>query len=243
MHVRLSTVLAIGMLSLAMVASAADIEKKYGVELRGGFGTITMDDVNNLADTLWGSGLTTATKPSGTPLYGVSILYRSHPEFLWEIGYNAFPLASWESKNRATGRVARMDISGSEIYILPTYVWGKPNGLTLGIGAGPDLSFAVASRSGHTTDALNFSNANGRTVGGMVKAFVELAMGKHNGVIVSAGYRNHYIDRIRKEADSGGNREAIVIPNTTQYLPVDYSGAFVQIGWRFYYEPKPWRFE
>ncbi len=243
MHVRLGTVLLIGLLSLAMVVSAADLNHKYGVELRGGYGTIAMKDVNNQTDSLWGRGVTSATKLSGTPSFGVSILYRTDPRFLWEFGYNALPGGEWKAKQAGTGKESSLKISGSELFILPTYLLIANDNFTLGIGAGPDFAFVNANRSGDMV-SMNFSNASGRTVGGMVKLNAELAMGKNNALSLSAGYRNHYVDRIHTE-DDAGTRTYVGISTdaTAQNLPIDMSGAFFQVGWRFYYSPSNWKAE
>jgi hypothetical protein len=69
-------------------------------------------------------------------------------------------------------------------------------------------------------------------------------MGKNNGLCVSLGYRNHYVDRIRWEDDAGTKHNVQISPDqTSQNLPVDMSGVFVQVGWRFYYTPAAWKAE
>lgn len=242
MLIRFSSLLLIGMLALTTGSVAADIEQKYGVELRGGFGIPTMEDVNNVTDTLWGKTITSSTKPSGIPSAGVSILYRTYRNFQWEIGYNAFAAATWESENKVTKELAQMTISGSEFFILPTYLWNLGDVLKLGIGAGPNFSFASASRTGAQSNK-NFTSATGRTVGGMVKGLVELTFNDKNALALTVGYRNHYVDRIRYEDDKGNK---ITVPSQnvgSTSLPIDYSGLFLQVGWRFYYTPEKWELD
>ncbi|MDK9700867.1 MAG: hypothetical protein OEM52_12035 [bacterium] len=242
MHVRLSTVLLVGMLTLAVVASAAELPKKYGIELRGGYGMAAMEDVNNMTDTLWGNGRTTGTKPDGSPSFGLSLLYRTHQNFQWEFGYNSLGMSRFESENSVTKKMSTMDVKGSEFYIMPTFRWDITEAISWGIGAGPNFCFASATRSGDMSD-LNFPEANGRTIGGMAKIFAEIGLGESNGIHLSAGYRDHYVDRVRWE-DADGNKTVVTIsPSNTLNLPIDYSGAFFQVGWRFYYQPKPWKAE
>lgn len=236
---RLSSLILIGMLAITTISVAADIEQKYGLELRGGFGIATMEDVNNVADTLWGKSFTSSTKPSGIPSFGASLLYRSHHNFQWEFGYNAFASASWDSKNKITSELAQMTISGSEFFIVPTYLWTLGDAFRLGIGAGPNFSFATATRTGAQSNR-NFTSASGRTVGGVVKGIVELSFNDNNAIALTAGYRNHYVDRIRYENELG---DKITVPSQnvgSTSLPIDYSGVFVQVGWRFYFVPEKW---
>ncbi|MCX7835277.1 MAG: hypothetical protein N2450_04310 [bacterium] len=239
MQMRFSSLILIGILAWSTFSVAADIKQKYGLELRGGFGIPTMEDVNNVVDTLWGKSKTSSTKPSGIPSFGVSLLYRSYPNFQWEIGYNAFAAATWKSENTDTKELAQMNISGSEFFILPTYLFDVGDVFRIGIGAGPNFSFATASRTGAASNR-NFVSATGRTVGGMIKGLLEISFNDNHAIAFTAGYRNHYVDRIRYENENG---DKITVPSQnvgSTSLPIDYSGIFAQIGWRFYFIPEKW---
>lgn len=251
-------------LALPLAGYAADdFAKKYGIELTLGGSYYNLADVNDfLADQDF-AAYTPDRIHMGTQL-GVTLLYRSKPNFGWQIGYNKLfsgvpgseqmfkHEAVLVSKGAALTSSAEQRVSGSETFALAMlYTHAGP--LELSVGAGPAIYSANLERTVvlYQSAGLNapanpsgFSDATGWTTGLIGKVGLELDFTPYTGIALELGGRLAKVTKVKYTSPNTPDQETIVMTNSysNSSLPVDFSGGFARLSVRMYFSPASgWR--
>jgi hypothetical protein len=232
---------------------AMDLPHKYGVELQLGGGFHALTDVNDYVPANQLAAYTPAEELMIGAQFGFGLLYRQEAMFGWQFGYNRF-MSLVDSKFRIADNAlptswAEQTLSGSELYAMATWFWPWDN-LELSLGVGPaiytaslDRSVDVFTSGSHITSA-SFSDANGKSFGLVGALGLELPLKETLGLNVQLGGRWGKVERLNYKDPNNPDQEQPVYLSSASgsYLPVDYSGAFVKVGLRAYFQPASgWR--
>lgn len=239
--------------------SAADIPKKYGVEIQLGGGYYLMDDVNNsLPNEFNIPGVPTPDKINIGEQVGLGISYRNLENFGWQFGFNKMAFIGIqkfriEAQLPGTGVVSwsEQTISGAEFYALAT--WYKPmSSFDLMFGVGPAVYWASLDRSNSIVNtsvgsvgnpAGSFTDANGKSLGLMGSIGIAIPVGSTMDLVIQAGGRYAKVTQLEYENPNTAQDE-IVYKNsgTGSKMTVDFSGGFIKLSLRSYFKPSSdWR--
>lgn len=234
--------------------AAVDLPHKYGLELQLGGGYLNLADVNDYLPAQSFNGLKPAQKINIGAQFGFGLLYRQMMDFGWQIGYNHF-ISVVDSKFRISdGRIgaeswAEQTLSGGELYALATWYWPwKQKEIFFGIGpalysASMDRSVDLVSSDGgsHITSA-SFADASGRSFGLLTAVGIELPLKQDLGLAIQLGGR---LGKVSKLTYTDSSDREITVPlnsSSNASFPVDFSGVFVKINLRGYFQPaSDWR--
>jgi len=232
----------------------------YGVELQLGGGYHSLADLNAYTPDASFAGVTPELQVNVGAQFGVGILYRQMYGFGWQFGYSRF-ISAMDSKYRVAvnrGQVswAEQTVSGSELYALATWYWPSfwqqkwwwPfKEVSFGVGpafygATLDRSIDIAQVGGSHLTSGSFSDATGRSLGFLGTLGVEIPLKEYVGLSIQVGGRLAQVGKLTYKDAS--DRDVTVLLNTASNtaLPVDWSGAFVKVSLRGYFEPaSDWR--
>lgn len=246
------SILIVSSMSLAQDVSVFNrkqgtIDQKYGISINGGGSTYLMGDVNDYRvpdpdHTQFGN----SEKAEMGFNFGLALLYRSHEKFRWSIGYTYFGAdrvySSWYTDQ---GQLVEYEqkVSGGEIFLVGSYLVNVSDALSFHFGAGPTICSATLNRSfpyfSNSTE-LNFSGADGRALGFKGVVGVELMLSKSFALNLDGGFRLANVGELRygelSETTLPGD-----LPVVKDYgennMSVDFTGGFVDLGFRLYFEP------
>ena len=228
---------------LSLSAFAGEINHQRAVELRGGAAMyFMMDDPVD-----WANQFTPNLdkEMDFAPGFGLSVLYKSHDNFVWNIGFNHlfaaktnFMIGSVEYEETATA---------SEIFLAPGFIFWPESKMNLSISAGPSIVFASLDRIGPASSGSlsEFYGASGRNLGFLAMANLEFALKQDVALKIGGGYRNAFVDQMEfVEVNNGAEAKRQVMwttgggVETARSYELDFSGAFIDVGLRYYFNPK-----
>ncbi len=241
-------------------AQAEDIEHKYGIELRGGYGSyLDNSDPNTTAqdfdDVLSGMGASITGRgydeSTGAITGGVSLLYKSKDYFGWHIGLNVLgtdeaTATALDANNQE--QAVRTYMNAVEIFLTGNYYWHLSPRFNLQIGAGPTFYFASLDLEYEGSSAQSYYGegiygAHGRSFGFMGSLGGEFFLSNAVSLKLGGGFRLAQINRFKYYREvtgpSGTYEEGQIVywPGTFDTFEVNFSGAFAEIGLRVYFEP------
>jgi hypothetical protein len=215
-------------------------EKIYhqrALELRGGMSLyMMMDDPNDWALQFQPGGLD--EEMNYAPNFGFSLLYKSHQNFVWDIGYNHMLSSRTSWDNDSFEEV----MQANEIYILPNFIIFPQSRLNFSLGAGPCMLFAKLDRnSGVGGNYGEFYGAYGRNLGIMAMVNAELVVLNNLALKANVGFRNVIVNDITVDGESSTYQVMWTTTTgtpTTRAYELDYTGVVAGVGLRWYFEPK-----
>jgi len=238
--------------SLPSDSSAAETPHKYGLELQLGGGMHLLTDVNDYVPANNFQGITPAEEMMVGAQFGIGILYRQQPNFGWQFGYNRFA-SLIDQKFRITDgneSWAEQTLSGSELYGMATWYCPWKN-FELSFGAGPaiynatmDRSVDIVQESGSHITAGSFSDGTGKSFGAIGSVGLEIPLKQTVGLNIQLGGRIAKVGKIAYEDPNNSANNIPVYQNSASgsLLPVDFTGGFVKISIRGYFQPSnDWR--
>ncbi len=239
-------------------------EKKFSIDLRLGAGYYAMQDVNDyLPETEFLSypGKTDDNINLGSQL-GFGFGYRIIDNFGWMFGFNflsaGVPVAM-EGKYKknafypqALGAESWVEqtVSGSELYILPTWYWdwGKSKELCLSLGpafyrASLDRTISIVRTAGSNANPSgSFTKAKGTSLGWMLVGGLEIPMMKSTDLFIQVGGRIAKVGEIAYKDQNDVETTVWMNTSSNATMAVDFSGGFLTVGIRTYFAPsEEWR--
>jgi len=228
------------------LAKEKDIQHQYGLEFRGGLALFMyMEDPVNLAKQ-YSSDL--SEEMDFAPDFGLSLLYKSRNDFVWNIGYNHL-FSARTSFTTASGGEYEEAAAADEIFVLPSYIFMPNSFINLSIGLGPSIILANLDRTGPSTlgSLSSFYGAYGRNLGFLALANLEVGVFSNLSLKIGGGYRNAFVNDIVfiENVDGEETSRRVVWTNkgveTTRPYELDFSGVFAEVGFRCYFQPaKNW---
>jgi len=234
----------VSVLVLALALPAAlggNIHHQRGLELRGGMALyLMMDDPTDWAQQFYGS---TSEDMNLAPKFGLSILYKSHRNFVWNIGYNHL----FTAKTAFGGGLYEEVMDANEIFVVPAFIFWPEERLNFSLGAGPALMMASLDRNSPMAGSLGeFYGASGRNIGILALANVEFGLSESLALKAGGGFRSVIVDDIEFTQFAGGteyNYQVMWTTDTagnesTRSYELDFTGLFIEFGLRWYFIPK-----
>ncbi|MBZ0264797.1 hypothetical protein K8I28_09020 [bacterium] len=242
----------IGMLVLASLSFGNDVsifsrsdknlEHKYGIQISGGADTYLLDDVNDYR--ILGTRHTEVGNTEDAVFginYGLAIIYRSHENFRYSIGYSVLSgdrvFSEWPSQANPEDVVQYEQVaSATEFYIMGSYMWNVSDLISITLGGGPTIVNGKLDRaySQSTSSEQNFRGAKGRTLGVRLGLGLELYLGDMWSLNLNGGFRYANIYKMRFD-DRFDNQQTVVWGQNRMNL--DMTGGFVELGLRMYFKP------
>lgn len=221
---------------------AGDIYHQRAVELRGGISYyLDIGDPIDWPKTLIGSDVTDEILIS--PEFGLSMIYRSHSNFVWNIGYNY--LFNSSTFYKVEGNEYEETVSASELFVMAGFILNPEGEINLSLTAGPTLLMAFLDRiSPPSTGSTlkEFYGASGRNVGVLAMANLEYLINQDLALKVGGGFRGASISNLGFE-DSNKTHHDVMwtepwgTPTSSAYT-IDFTGLFFEAGLRIYFTPK-----
>ncbi len=245
-------------LATCALARDSQIEHQRGVELRGGYGLyLKMGDPNNFAQDFTGtSGYSQKeyTESQGTFLGGISFLYKTQPYFSWHVGLNVLGTDSATAlAQNAAGQQqqARIFMNTVELSLTANYYWNLTPRFNLEFGAGPAFYLSSLDREvsseAQSVYGESFYGAHGRSFGFTGNLGAELFLNDALSLKLGGGFRWAPVTRFKYFRELVGpegsyNQGQIAYwANSFDTFEADFSGAFVDLGLRIYFDPAaPW---
>jgi len=238
-------------------AQGGEIKHQRGIELRGGYGLyLDMSDPNNFAEDFTGtSGYLQSefSESLGSFSGGFSLLYKTRPYFGWHIGLNILSTdsATATAVQGSQVQTARVFMNAVEIFVTANYYWNLSPRINIHLGAGPAFYLSTLDREVTTeTQSVygeSFYGAHGRTFGFTGGLGCEFFLSSAVSLKVGGGFRLAPISRFKYFRELVGPEgkydqgEIAYWQGTFDTFEADFSGAFVDIGLRIYFEPAaPW---
>jgi len=239
-------------------------EKKFAIDLRLGAGVYTMVDLNDyLPETEFLSypGKDDDQINFGTQV-GFGFGYRIQENFGWMFGFNFMTSgvpAIMEGKYRknafypqAMGAESWVEqtVSGSELYILPTWYFGWGENKELSLSAGPaiyraslDRTISIVRTAGSNANPSgSFTEAKGTALGWMLVGGLEIPMKKSTDLLIQVGGRIAKVDEIAYKDQNDVENTVWMNTSSNATMAVDFSGAFLTVGIRTYFaSSEDWR--
>ncbi|MCB2213274.1 outer membrane beta-barrel protein [bacterium] len=253
----------VGVLIFASLASAGsdisifqtervDLPHKFGIQITGSGSMFAMDDVNNYfltpIDNIQRNDYNEAELGIGG---GLALLYRSHENFRWHIGYNYLGQDKFEGSftNLEDGTTATNEhvASGGEFYVAGHYMMPFGDAFHVFIGGGVSLINAKIDRitSQNEFDPAIY-DASGTGLGIRASLGAEFMLTEMFGITGAIGYRLANVPNLEYEDLTGSLDEEGNFPieayvwdannNRTRKIAVDFSGAFLELGIRTYFD-------
>ncbi len=236
---KLTLILLLLLAVMVQLSSSKDIYHQRGIEIRGGMSLyMMMDDPNDWAQQFGA----VSEKMENAPGFGLSILYKSHRHFIWNIGYNHHFATSTTFSNGNYEEI----MDASEIFVVPSFILFPDERLSFSIGAGATLVMATLDRNSPMAGNLGeFYGAKGRNVGFLALGNLEFVFMPNLSLNIGGGVRSAIINDISfiqsvsetdykyqvMWTDSGGNL-------SDRPYELDFTGVFLDFALRWYFEPK-----
>ncbi len=234
-----------------------DLERQYGIELRGGFGLyLDNADPNSFVKNFQGTqgySQKEYTESQGSLTGGFSLLYKSRPYFAWHVGLNvlatdsATAVATHPTNDDQMGRIYFRTV---EIFVSPTFYWNISPRFNLQAGAGPAFYLASLDRENlGGADVVygdSFYGAHGRSFGFRGELGAELFLSKAVSLRLGGGFRWAQVNRFKYYTEFNDPEQPNITlkkgvlaywPGTYDTFEVDFSGVFAEVGLRIYFEP------
>ncbi len=212
-------------------ALAADkIYHQRGLEFRAGFSHQFMNDPNDFVDAyeyLAGYDVTTTI---GSPMLGLSLLYKTFPNFGWNLGYNYIMTSTYKVESAA--ETVELKMRGHELFVMGCYFKPIMTDWELMLGLGVNGFFGWMDQE--NSEGAGFVDASGRSLGFLVNAGLELPLKEMLGLSFGLGYRNALVDEIAYR-DASDQEHTVFFENRPMEL--NFSGLYGQIGLRVYFDP------
>jgi len=217
----------VAVLMIQTSAVMADrIPNQRGLEFRGGFSHFFMDDPRNIVDS-YHDGYSVTTSP-GSPMLGLSLLYKTYPHFGWNIGYNYVMNSSLKAEGPET---VEFKLRGHELFVMGCYYMPVLSDWTLQFGLGVNAFFGTVDRD---QVSGGYRDATGRSLGFLANIALEVPLKEHLGLKLGAGYRRAMIDQVAYRDDL--DREHTVLYGTRP-MELDFSGFYGHLGLAVYFQP------
>lgn len=235
--------LALAAIIVILMFSASQAEEIYhqrAIEIKGGLAYfLDAGDPVDWPKTFVGSNV--GDEMLYSPAFGISVLYRTHNNFVWNLGYN-YMLSS--STNYTVGVTAYEEtVSASEIYAMAGFIINPSGRLNLSLTTGPTLTIASMDRISPAAGTLReFYGANGKSIGILAMANLEYLLRNDLGIKLGAGFRGAsisnlgFVDSNEQQHDVMWTTPAGAV--TPSSYTIDFSGFFAEFGFRFYLTPK-----
>jgi len=216
------------------------VDHKYGILVTGGGSTYLMDDINDFRLPSNDHRVRGNSEDAQMGIsYGLALLYRSHEKFRWTIGYTKLgddrAYSSWAGA-QGTAVEYEQKVSGSEVYLMGSYLWYVTDWLHFHLGAGPSIVTGHLDRSYTASTDNNFDNAKGRAFGLRALFGLEVMFAKNLALHLAGGARFANVPELNYEDRYGNTVSAKWDPNPMK-MAADFTGAFAEAGLRFYFEP------
>ena len=238
---KLTLVLALILAIAFQTALAGDIYHKRALELRGGMSLyMLMQDPSDWAKQF--APFTASDEMEFAPDFGLSILYKSHHNFVWNFGYNHH----FTAKTTFGGGDYEEIMDANEFFIVPSFLFRAEKKLNFSLGAGPTLMTAKLDRNSPMAGNLGeFYGATGRNIGVLALLNIEYLFKPSYALKLGAGFRSVIVNDINFAksvagtdynyqvmwTDSAGNE-------SNRGYELDFTGAFVELALRWYFTPK-----
>jgi hypothetical protein len=209
------------------VVLAEKIPNKRGLEFRAGFSHYFMDDPNDLVESYPANYSVTTT--FGAPMLGVSLLYKTHHNFGWNLGYNYIMNSTPKAEGPET---VELTIRGHELFVMGCY-YMPISDLTASFGLGLNGVMGWIDRDQSTLGG-SFRDATGRSLGFLANIALEYPLKEHLGLKLGAGYRSALIDQVAYR-DTNDREHTVYYDNRPMEL--NFSGFFGQLGLCVYFSP------
>lgn len=241
-------------------ARSGDIDHQRGIELRGGYGMyLNNSDPNTFVKDLTvlpGYSQTEYTESKGAFSGGMSLLYKTRSYFTWHIGFNVIAndsatASGVNSSNQAQS--ARIFMNTVELFFTANYYWNLSPRFNLEFGAGPafylsSLDFEYnGTYQGYSGESISFYGAHGRSFGFTGSLGAEFFLSEVLSLKVGGGFRWAPVSRFKyfREVSTPEGKETIgeiaYWPGTFNTFETDFSGAFLDVSLRVYFDPAaPW---
>jgi hypothetical protein len=216
-------------LLIQLPALAADkLHHQRGLEFRAGFSHQFMEDPNDFVDAYPSNYDVTNTL--GSPTLGLSLLYKTHEHFGWNIGYNY--LMTNTSKAELGDESLELKMRGHELFVMGCYIKPVMTDWELILGLGLNGFFGWMDQD--DSEGVGFNDAGGRSLGFLVNAGLEMPLKEKLGLAFALGYRNALVDEIAYR-DANDRERTVYFENRPMEL--NFSGLYGQIGLRVYFDP------
>jgi len=238
---------------------AKDIDHQRGIEVRGGFGMyLDMGDPNTFVKDFYriptNYSQTEYTESQGAFGGGFSLLYKSKPYFAWHFGVNFLSTDSATAQaQNASNQVeaTRVFVKTVELFVTANYYWHLTPRFNLELGAGPTFYLASMDREISSNSQQDYGDsfygAHGRSFGFKGDLGLEFFLSKAVSFKLGGGYRVAPVTRfkyIRETVEGSGtisSGEIAYWNNSFDTFEADFSGGFVDLGLRVYFDPAtPW---
>ena len=205
---------------------ADHIPNQRGLEFRAGFSHYFMEDPNNFVEDYPANY--SVTKSIGAPQIGLSLLYKTKPNFGWNLGYNYV----LNSTLKAEGpEPVELKLRGHELFAMGVYYMPIMTNWSLQFGLGVNGFMGWMDRNQETG---GFRNATGRSLGFLADIALEYPLKEHLGLKFGVGYRNSLISQIAYR-DAADREHTVYYGNRPMEL--DFSGFYGHLGLAVYFEP------
>ncbi len=240
------------------VVQGGDIAHQYGIEFRGGYGLyMNNSDPDSYAENFEGlsaSGYSQSeyNESTGAISGGISLLYKSKEYFAWHIGLNVLSTDSATAIAVNPGsddQVGRVFFNTVELFFTANYYWNLSPRFNVQIGAGPAFYLASLDREALGGSDIrygeSFYGAHGRSFGFLGTLGAELYLSDAISFKFGGGFRYALIDRFKYFIETQGldgsvlkTGNMVYWAGTSDTFEVDFTGAFVEVGFRVYFEPE-----
>lgn len=242
MHRLIGTIVVCATLILALGSSsafAADSPRKYGVEVRGGFGMYDLGDIqpgvlNMQANLNRAQIANTLNENDGGASGGISFLYRPSKHTMWVVGYNAMMDVenSVDSKpDTASGEIL---MHAGELFLKGMLVATPADFLHLNFGAAVGWYPTNVQVQDNYLRRYNY-DATGRAFGLLGSVGIEILPLSRMGIVLEGGGRLVNVQHFSYEV-TPGTRTSLPIIGGTRPMEVNLSGAYGSLGLRFYFD-------
>lgn len=220
-------------------AQAGKIYHQRALEIRGGLTMLlSMDDPVDWAEQF----SAVSDKMEFAADMGFSILYKSHNNFVWNLGYNHL----FATRTTFGGGVYEEVLDANEFFIVPSFVFYPQSKLSFSIGAGPSLVMANLDRNSPLGGNFGeFYGAKGRNLGVLALANIEYLFKPNFALKIGGGLRSAIINDIEFVKTVDGTDYSYTVMWTTangtetnRSYELDFTGLFIEFGLRWYFEPK-----
>lgn len=239
--------------------------KKYGIELTVGSGYSVMENVNNfIPDAGFINPLYMGSDEDDINIstqLGIGFSYRSKNDFGWTFGFNRltagipavleqkFRRNAFFPESQGAESWAEQTVAGTEIYFTPSWYWDW-NNKDVSFNIGPaiyraklDRSIAIVQSSGSGANpAGSFNDATGTSLGLLISAGLDIPMKESYFLTIKGGARLANVGKLTFDDNQDVEQTVWLNNSSNATLAVDFSGVFLSVGVRAYFQPSSdWR--
>jgi len=211
-----------------------DLQRKYGVQVTGGLSNYAMKDVNDFRATSNHELAGNANDVASGAGVGFAVLYRSHENFRWTIGYTQLGQDKADASWVADGNVQlnEFTVSGSEFSVMASYMLRFGERFHISLGAGPTI---VTGKLDRRYTVQSIYDVKGKHFGFKAGAGLEFMITKGFGLYGEAGYRVAKISRLVFENNAG--EDETYEWTQGRNMTMDFTGLYFGGGVRVYFAP------